>query len=146
HRQYSRCKFAGAAGNLVCEPAFREIAAADSIRVLLQVRQNLLEAPAAANIMANNTVKDVATVGSCRSSGTNDLLDLVNTVPAAVAIETVADRRSRFCRLSFAPFSPHDGPTKRLVDAGQLTDRRIKRVAGNGQRLIGAPEELRGNW
>ena len=92
-----------------------EVAAADSVRELLQVFDNLLDAPATADIVADNAVKHVAAIGSGRSAVPHDLLDFVDAVFGTVAVEAVTVspcqsccRGFRSCRL--AAFSPDNAP------------------------------------
>ena len=46
-------------------------------------------------------------------------------------------RRSRF-----AAFAPDQAPIEHFIDVAELADRRVERGAGDGQRLIGVPEQL----
>src|SRR5262249_19546185 len=97
--------------------------------------------PPATDVMSDYRVEDVRAVAFGRRTLAHDLLDLVDAVAAAAAIETVAfDRFSLFC--SFAPLAPNESPLKCFIDVGELTDRRIERIAGNGKRLVGSPEQL----
>ena len=64
------------------------------------MREDLLGSPTAAEIMADEGVKDVAAVGAARGSGAHDLLDLIDTIAAAVAVEGIAvDRLPRLQQL-----------------------------------------------
>ena len=63
--------------------------------MLLQVIKYPIGFPAAADVMTNNGVEHSRSIGSCRRSFPHDLLNLVDTVFAATAIEVVAvDRRA----------------------------------------------------
>jgi hypothetical protein len=86
-------EFTNTTGDLFTQSIFTEVATADAIRELLQVRQDLLDAPAAAEIVADDGVKSIAPVGSLRRTNTNDLLDLIDAVAAAVTVGAVDDRR-----------------------------------------------------
>ena len=72
--------FAGAAGDLLLQPIFTQIAARRCRRELLQVLQDLLDAPAAADIVADDRVEYVAAVLPVRRAVTDDLLDLIDAV------------------------------------------------------------------
>ena len=48
-------------------------------------------------------------------------------------------------RGSLTAFAPDQAPIDHLVDVAELADRRIERVAGDGQRFIRAPEQLCSN-
>ena len=143
-RQRALRVLAGAPGDLLMQPMLAEIAAADAVRELLQVFGNLLDTPATADIVADNAVKHVATIGSGRSAGPHDLLDFVNAVFGTVAVEAVSEpsnlcRGFRGCRL--AAFCPDDAPVDHAVDVGELTNG-VELVAGDGQRFVGAAEQL----
>jgi hypothetical protein len=79
--------FASASGDLVAQPILAQIAAADAVRELLQVFQDLLGAPAAAEVVADDRVEYVAAVLAIRCAGADDLLDLIDTVTGAVPLK-----------------------------------------------------------
>ena len=75
--------------------------------------RDLLDIPAAADIMADDRVKHIAAIGAVRSAAADNLLDLVDAVAAAVAVEAVAvARRCSFCSSSLAALAPDDGPVE----------------------------------
>ena len=86
-RQLGSRIFAGAPGDLSAQPALAQVAVADAVRELLQVLQDLLNTPATAEVMADDRVKYVAAVGTLRGSRAHDLLDLIDAVAAAAAVE-----------------------------------------------------------
>ena len=98
---------------------------------------------AAAGVMADEGVKDIATVVAGWSTGADDLLDLIDAIatPVAVAGKAIAAARQRRCS-GFTTLAPDHRPVQRSIDAGELTDGRVERVAGDRQRLVGAPEQL----
>ena len=55
--------------------------------------QDLFGRPAAADIMPNDRVKEIAAICSGRSSATDYLLDLIQAVAAPTAVEAVTGRR-----------------------------------------------------
>ena len=56
-RQRAGSILIGAASNLTAQPTFAEVAAADAVRKLLQVREDLLNIPTTAKIVADYRVK-----------------------------------------------------------------------------------------
>ena len=95
--------------------------------------------------MTDDGVKQVTAVGTLRRSGADDVLDLLDAVAAAVAAET-AVVIDRFRRSGSGPaaLAPRHRPGKQSVDVRQLVDG-IERIAGDGQRLVGAPKQLGGD-
>ena len=53
-------------------------------------------------------------------------------------------RRSRFCCSGLAALAPDHGPVEHPIDIAELVDG-VEPIAGDGQRFVGAPEQLRGN-
>ena len=92
-RQLGLRILASAAGDLIAEPIFCEVAAANPLGMLLQVLEDLLSVPAAADVVADDRVEHVAAIGPRRRSFPHDLLDLIDAVAAAVAVEAVAVAR-----------------------------------------------------
>ena len=79
---------------------------------------DLLNAPAAAEVMADDHVKRVAAIGAGRSTFAHDPFNVVDVVagPATIEAVTVDLCCSRFCRSGFAAFSPGDSPVKRPIE------------------------------
>src|SRR5262245_10249690 len=104
--------------------------------------EDAINIPTAADIVPNDGVKYVRSISSCRRTFTHDLLDLIDAVLAAAAIEAVALARCCLfcCSRSFTPFTPNKRPIKYPIYIAELTDCRIKRIAGNGESFICAPE------
>ena len=63
-RQRTILVLAGAPGDLAGKPALTEVSAGNAVRELLQVFVDLLGAPAAAKVMADDHVKLVTAVGA----------------------------------------------------------------------------------
>ena len=86
------------------KPALAEISAGDAVRELLQMFADLLDAPAAAKVMADDHVKHVTAIGAGRSPFTHDPFNMVDVVarPTTVEALTVDLCCSRFCRRGFA--------------------------------------------
>ena len=145
-RQLGLRILASAAGDLIAEPAFCEVAAANPLGMLLQVGENTLQVPAAADVMADDGVEHVGPIGPRRRSFPHDLLDFLNAVTAAAAVEPVAfARRGLFCCSSFPALTPDQAPLDHVIDVAEFTDRGIECVAGDRQRLVGASEQLSRN-
>ena len=126
------------------ETIFAQIAAADPVWILPKVCEDAIRLPSTADIMADDRVKHVRAVSSRRRPFTYNLLDLIDAVLGSVAVEAVAfARRDLFCS-SLAAFAPHNCPIKYFVDIGELLDG-IEPVSSDGERLVGAPEQLSGN-
>jgi hypothetical protein len=66
--------------------------------MLLEMREDPLDVPAAAQVMPDHHVKGVAAVGAFRGTGADDPLNLIDRVAVAAAIEADAGRRSLTCR------------------------------------------------
>src|SRR5262245_15205226 len=100
-----------------------------------------LNGPAAAGVMADEGVKNIATVVAGWSTGADNLLDLFDAIAtsAAVAGKAVATARHRCCS-DFTTLAPDHRPVQRSIDVGELADCLVERVAGDRQRLAGAPE------
>src|SRR5262245_32908992 len=107
------------------------------------MRKYPLLVPATAKVMADDRVEYSAQIGPFRMPVSHDVFNLIDRVgtpvPASEAIPVV---HTRSCCNCFAPLTPCDGPVEHFVDTGELVDGGIKHVAGNGERLIGAPEQL----
>src|SRR5262249_20575447 len=97
--------------------------------------------PTAADIVANDCVKHVGSVGSGRCPLTDNLLNLVDTVAATTAVEAISFDWF-FLFLCFSSFTPYESPIKNFIDVLQLMDCRIERVARNSQGLISFPKQL----
>src|SRR5262245_11406127 len=86
------------------------------------MRQDLFDVPAAAQVMPDHHVKGVAAVGAVCWSGTDDPLDLIDAVAAAIAVEGIAVDRCRGRSSCLAALAPGHAPVEHLVDAGELMD------------------------
>jgi hypothetical protein len=78
----------------------------------------------------------------------NNLLDLVDAVLAAGTIKaSAAISLCRCCssRRSLAALAPHQTPLDQLIDAAQLTNSGINRVAGDRQRFWAAIKQFSRN-
>ena len=72
----------------------------------------------------------------------HDLLDLFDAVSAATAVEAIAVDRCRGRSSCLTALAPDHAPVEHLIDVAELADRWIECVAGDRQRLVGAPEQL----
>ena len=79
-RLLDRSVLLGAALDFASEPTFGDIAFANAVGMLLEESDNLLNAPAAAEIVPDNGVKGVAAVGAVRGALPHNLLDFINAV------------------------------------------------------------------
>src|SRR5262249_54976349 len=95
-------------------------------------------------IVPDDRVKHVAAVRSRRSAFTDDLLNLIDAVFATAAVEAVAFAQYGLFDCSLAAFAPHNCPVEYFVDIGELLDG-VEPVTSNGERFVGAPEQLGGN-
>ena len=96
--------------------------------------------PAAADVMTNDGVEHGRSISSCRRSFTNNLLNLLDAVFQPLLSKPLPPARRSHSSLT--AFAPDQTPIEHLIDVAELTDCRIERGAGDGQRLIGAPEQL----
>src|SRR5262245_10789682 len=97
--------------------------------------KDAVDIPAAAYIVPHDRVKHIGAISTRRRTFTHHLLNLIDAVLAAATIEAVSfDRSFLLCR--FAPLAPHERPVEVFIYIAELTDGRIKRVAGDGQRLV----------
>src|SRR5262245_30992120 len=110
--------------------------------MFLQVLKDLLHIPAAAEIVADDRVKQVAAVGCFSSTTLHNELDLVDGIAAAIDIagNPIAVRMCR-CR-GLAALAPNKSPVNYVVDIAELTDGTIKRIAGDGECLVSTAEQL----
>src|SRR6187431_2620373 len=95
-RQHTILVLAGAPGDLAGKPAFAEVAAGDAFGKLLQVLVDLLDAPVAAEVMADDSVESVAAVSVARAFA-HDSLDVLDAVAGAVEPVAVDLCCGRFC-------------------------------------------------
>src|SRR5262245_21639128 len=97
--------------------------------------------------MSNDGVKYVRPISSCRRTFTHDLLNIVNRIFAAGAIEAVALALCCLfcCSRSFTPFTPHKSPVKYPIYIAELTNCGIERVASHRESFICASEQFRSN-
>src|SRR5262245_62297311 len=117
--------------DFLSETTFPGVAAADPIGMLLQVLEDVLRLPTAADIVADDGVKHVAPIASRRSTFAHNLFDLVDGEPATVsAVEPVAAGWGCHLDPSLAAFAPDNGPAENLVDAGEFTDAGVERAPG----------------
>ena len=104
--------------------------------------ENLLDAPTAAEVVADDAVKHIAAIATGRSAVAHDLLNFIDAVLGSAAVEAAAiDRGDCFCGCSLAAFSPDKAPVDHAIDIGELTDR-VEPVAGDGQCLVGAAKQF----
>src|SRR5262249_320941 len=97
-----------------------------------------------ADIMSNDSVKHIRSIGSCRRTFAHYLLDLIDAVLASVTIKAISlDRGFLFC--SFTSLAPYNCPIKYLINVAELADCRLNSVSSYDECLIGAPEQLSGN-
>src|SRR5262249_29949338 len=130
----------GAPSDFAVQSAFAQVTGANTLRELLQVLLDPRDVPAAADKVPDDGVKEIAAVGAFRRASAHDLLDLLDAVAATVAIKAItSSRRSSFRSCSPAALAPDHGPVKHVIDVRQLADR-VELVAGDRQRLVGAPE------
>src|SRR5262249_36179911 len=135
-------KLAGRSIDLLLQPFFTKVPLRNPLGVLLQVRINLLHVPAAAFVMADDGMKHIRSVSSRRRSLPHDPINLVNAEFAASAIEAIAAVHVCGCRGSFPALTPDNSPINYLVDVGEGANGGIERGAGDGERLVGATEQL----
>src|SRR5262249_9651844 len=115
------------------------------MRELLQMLEDLLDAPAAADIVAYNSVKHIAAVFSGWCANLHDPLDLIDAVTRSIVVEALAvGWHSSFSSRCFTPLAPHNCPIEYAIDISQFANG-IEPIAGNGQRLVGAAEQFGGN-
>src|SRR6516165_9684707 len=93
--------------------------------------------------MPDDHVKGVAAVDTFCGTGADDLLDLIDGVVVAAAIEFDASRFVLSC-CRFAALAPDHRPVQHMIDIGELADV-VELRAGDGQRLVSAPEQLSSN-
>src|SRR5262245_12156929 len=93
--------------------------------------------------MPDDHVKGVAAVDTFWGTGADDLLDLINGVVVAAAIQVDAGRLGLSC-CRFAALAPNHRPVQNMINIGDLADT-VELQAGNGQRLVGAPKQLGGD-
>src|SRR5262245_33838902 len=85
-------------------------------------------------------MKRIAAVGAARGAGADDFLDLIDGVAVAAAVGADTGRFGlSCCRLT--ALTPDHCPIQHGIDAGELADA-VELGAGNGERFVGAPEQL----
>ena len=108
---------------------------------------DLVDAPLASKVMADNGMKSVAAIAAVQSALAHDLLDVIDVVSGAAGIEAVAIDsccRRRFGCCGLAALAPYKSPVNRPIYICQLLDS-VEPIAGHGQDLWRAPKQLRGN-
>jgi hypothetical protein len=87
------------------KPVLPQKSSADAVGKLLQMLENLLDPPTAAEIVTDNAVKQVAAIGTDRSAVAHDLFNFIDAVLRSAAVEAVAvDRGGCFCGCCLAAF------------------------------------------
>jgi hypothetical protein len=85
--------------------------------MLLQVGENTLRVPAAADVMADDGMEHVGSVRARRCAFSNKLFDFIDAVAAATTVKTISLGRYLFLRgSSFAPLTPNQRPSENLID------------------------------
>jgi hypothetical protein len=120
------------------ETAFRDVTLTNAVRILLEMKADLFDTPAAANKVAYDAVKRIAAVGAIGSAVPHDTVDFINAVaPRRAGIAAIFSLGI----LVLAPFSPAGRAIEQGIDIAELTARPDLQP-GDGQRLAGAPEEF----
>ena len=88
-RQHTIGVLAGAALDLAPQPSLADVFVGDAVRKLLQMFVDLIDAPAAAEVVADDGVKGVAAIAAQRTLAHHPL-DVVDVVAGPAAIEAVA--------------------------------------------------------
>ena len=97
-RQIRLSELLCAAFNLLAQTILCEIAAANTLRVSLQVLKDAVHIPTAANIVSHDGVKHVRSIFARRRTFARDLLNDLDWVFAPAAVEAVALARcGLFC-------------------------------------------------
>src|SRR5262249_61808857 len=93
-----------------------EIAAANTLRVFLQVLKDAVHIPTAANIVSHDGVKHVRSIFARRRTFARDLLNDLDWVFAPAAVEAVTLARcGLFCSCSFASLAPTRAQSNNLL-------------------------------
>src|SRR5262245_64774962 len=95
--------------------------------MLLKVCDDPLDVPTTAEIMPDDHVKGVAAVDTFWGTGADDLLDLIDGVVVAAAIEVDAGRLGLSC-CRLAALAPDHCPIQHRIDIGELADRKSTRL------------------
>ena len=137
-RLLDRSVLLGAALDFAREPAFGDIAFANAVGMLLEQGNDLLNAPAAAEIVPDDGVKGIAAVGAVRGALPHDLLDFINAVLRRRSGSDAA-RRLALPELLLVLLRPHNGAIKQRIDGAELLA--VAELQPRyGERLAGAPE------
>ena len=133
----------GAAGDLSHQTTFTNVTDADAVRKLRKMLEDLLDAIAATQIVADDRVKHVAAVDAIRHAVTHDLLDLTNGIAAAVAVVAVTNvcDGCRFCFATLAQTIAQSITRSMLVEALNA----VEPVTGDRQHLPGVAKKLSGD-
>src|SRR5262249_10395768 len=134
--------FARATINLLTQTVFRNIAATNSARKLLQVFKDTIRLPATTDVMADDRVEHIGSISPRRSTFTHDPFDFIEAIFAAATVKAITADRCRLDHLSLAALAPYNCPAENVVDVGKLVDCGIERVATDRQCFIGASEKL----
>src|SRR6516225_9916246 len=123
------------------ESTFGEIASADAVGMLLEQGHNLLNAPAAAEIVPDDGVKSVAAVGAGRGAFPHNLLDCINAVLRRRSRSDDGARWLGPAELLLMQLRPDNGTIKQCIDRAELLAL-AELQPGYCQRLASPPEEL----
>src|SRR5262245_60964198 len=114
--------------------------------MLLQVDENTLQVPAAADVMADDGMEHVGSVRARRCAFPNKLFDFIDAVAAAMTVKTISVGQYLFlCSSSFAPLSPSQRQSEHLIDVLQLTNGPVNRAASDGQCFVSPSKQLNGD-
>ena len=123
HGQRALLVLANAPLDLLPQPALADVLVGNAVRELAQVLVDLVDAPAAAQVMADDDMEGVAAIAAQRTLA-HDPFDPVDVVAGPAAIEGMAVELrgfgSCFCGRGLAAFAPHDRPVEHPVDIREL--------------------------
>src|SRR5262249_15611773 len=127
-----------AALDLAGESTFSKIASANAVGMLLEQANDLLNAPAAAQIVADDGVEGVAAVCAVRGARLHNLLDFINAVLRRRSGSDAA-RRLYLAELLLVLLRPENRAIKQRIDSAELLTL-AELQPGYGEGLARAPE------
>src|SRR5262249_32272728 len=121
------------------ESTFGEIAATNAVGMLLKQGYDVLDAPAAAEIVPDDGVKGVAAVGAGRRALRHNLLDFTDAALRDRSGSDAAAGRPGLAELLLMLLRPDNGTIKQRIDRAELLAL-AELQPGYGEGLARAPE------